>query len=207
MDDATAAAYIEGLEASGPLGGRGGLGLAAGAGPQEKRKVSKAEKALLGTVKGRSGGLASMQTTVARAITHGNVNFDPWKKPVKTSELNNANTNKNDLYAHFRSAGDLTGKEKDTPAADASAAAAPVVEDKTVQKTLKKLLKASGGEMSSSRLRKGAVESLLSGVKVSSEAKAALKSQFGRALERGVKKGTLCETSGLVSLAKRKRSE
>jgi len=81
MDEARQAAYADEVARSAPLGGRGGLGLETGGVAPEKRKVSKAEKELLGSLKGHPGGLASMQTTVARAITHGNANFDPYGAP------------------------------------------------------------------------------------------------------------------------------
>lgn len=211
MDDNEAAEYADKLSAKVPLGGRGGLGLERGAGPSEKRRASKAEKELLGSLKGHPAGLASMQTTVARAITHGNANFDPWKKPVKSSELHAVTANKSNLYSHFQSAGVLTGDEQEAarrPSAAASAPAAAIV-DKAMLKAIKRALRANSGELTSRALRRAVVGSLLAGgggvgAKV---AKAAVKEQFGRALDAGQRSGkwSLTAAGDTVALARKRR--
>jgi hypothetical protein len=208
MDEAAAAKYAEDLAKAVPLGGRGGLGLEANAATREKRKVSRAEKELLGAMKGRAGGLASMQTTVARAITHGNANFDPWKKPVKTSELHNVNTSKADLYSHFLSAGTLAGAglPPARPSTQAGAGTEAIADEK-VRKALKKALKANGGEMKGKALRKAAVEALLASAGLSSDAQKAVRAQVEGAIRRGGEEGKWSTAdSGMVTSNKRKRA-
>jgi hypothetical protein len=202
MDEAAQAKYAEDLAKAGPVGGRGGLGLDANAAPQAKRKVSKAEKELLGSMKGRAGGLSSMQTTVARAITHGNANFDPWKKPVKTSELNNVNVSKTGLYSHFQSAGLIEGSstrpEDDVPKID--------LKKEEVQTQVKKALKAGGGGVKRKALRKSAVEALLASTGLGVGCEAAMQVLVDAAIERGSRKGkwSLSDT-GVVSRSKKRK--
>lgn len=204
MDEAAAAAYAEDLAGRAPAGGRGGLGFEANAGSREKRKGTKAEKELLGSLKGHTGGLASMQTTVARAITHGNANFDPWKKPVKSCELHVVTTNKRDLYAHFQSAGVLTGNEQ-TKASQPHGVPLPSISDKAMLKAIKKALKAHGGPMPSKALRKSVVSLLFGCATLGSEARAAAKAQLGRVIEVGAQNGKWNFADNVVTLS-RKRS-
>lgn len=202
MDEAAQAKYAEDLAKAGPVGGRGGLGLDASAAPQAKRKVSKAEKELLGTMKGRAGGLSSMQTTVARAITHGNANFDPWKKPVKTSELHNVNVSKTGLYSHFQSAGLIEGSamhaEDDAPTVD--------LKKEVVQAEVKKALKAGGGEVKRKALRKVAVDALLASASLGVGCKPAVQALVDAAIERGSQKGKWSlSDAGVVSRSKKRK--
>mmetsp|Transcript_9109 Transcript_9109/g.26448 ORF Transcript_9109/g.26448 Transcript_9109/m.26448 type:complete len:212 (-) Transcript_9109:152-787(-) len=209
MDEKAAAKYAEDLAKAGPLGGRGGLGLDAGDQGAPKRKVSAAEKELLGTKKGKSSaGLGGMQTTVARAITHGNLNFDPWKNPVKSSELKKVNTSKQGLYDHFHSAGFLGADAQQKKARSGT----PTLEHKAnpiseadVKKAVKKMLKGESGSMDEKKLRRKVLGSLLDDVHRGHPAhsKKELKALFKSSLKAGVAKGRWIRTDGAVVLSRR----
>jgi len=130
-----------------------------------------------------------------------------WKKPIKASELNAVNANKNDLYSHFTRAGVLTGDQDvalETQMQNAAPAPGPAF-DKAVLKAVKRALKGNGGQMASKALRKSVVASLAAGAQGGPDARAAIKAHVDRAIELGGRSSKWSVHEGTVTLSRKSR--
>lgn len=211
MDEAQATKLAEEMATRGPVGGRGGLGFEAGTSKQDRGKLSAAEKELLGA-SSRKGGLASMQATVARAITHGHADFDPWRKPVKSADLNKVNGSKVGLYGHFQSGGLLSGNPAANSDRDGRGHGGPSargqatgdISRKEVRKALKSVLRASAGSapdgrtvLKAKKLRK-AVIARVAGEAAGKSKRRAARQVFAEVLAAGAEKGLWQMDDGVV---------